>query len=712
MNDRFSTRPPGDPHQLTGERGMIRSRSRLGGLRWVVVLLLAAAPTTPVLYRAWALSRPGRSRGRVLAKMATQPTVLVNITAREMPASPDVLHLGRRATRALEHCVADNVHAAVRARCAYFLGLVGARRSLPALQAALADWEGRVRRAVIRALREIPDKSSVKSLLGLYNRGDESVSNKRAVLTTLGQLSSTKAVAFLRREARRVPAKDKPDFRTAAFSALWESRHLMARRTLVNDVIAALSSKRPGLVQVATRASAELRSARLVRALIPLMEHPWAEVRNKAVYALGRIGDRSATRALLQRLPRVREARMLNNIAFALERLDREQFFAAVRKLTRHKQAVIRLNAAFVVGDVRRPEGLPLLRRALADGSDYVRASAIVAIGKLGQQSGIKDLRRFVGDKNPSLRAEAIYAINRLSAGKNLALIYDKLFKRAVRDSRWQTFTVRRRAALELARYNDARVRPFLLRCYERYRCTLGDVRPLFLKSPARGTRGRLLLAWARGRLELTDLVARLRPTGAGALAGSVTAAARARGRKDRVGRGLQLIADLQAKAYRDLAAKVNGTTTDALLRLQSAVALARLGDEKAVTGIIAALDNFPVARLERLVAIVARIKEPAVRRRLDGELAKRAAREDAPLSLAAAAVRLRWFPERAWFTFLKALASGSVQKRALAADYIAADRSDKVTWLLRRALARESRPLVRDRLRILVESRRKRASG
>ena len=43
--------------------------------------------------------------------------------------------------------------------------------------------------------------------------------------------------------------------------------------------------------------------------------------------------DDTATRALLDRLPQVREARMLNNIAFALERLDRTSFFDAIAKL-------------------------------------------------------------------------------------------------------------------------------------------------------------------------------------------------------------------------------------------------------------------------------------------------------------------------------------------------------------------------------------------
>ena len=55
-----------------------------------------------------------------------------------------------------------------------------------------------------------------------------------------------------------------------------------------------------------------------------------SRVRNRAIYALGRIGNKAATAALVAQIPKVREARMLNNIAFALERLDAKAFYPGV----------------------------------------------------------------------------------------------------------------------------------------------------------------------------------------------------------------------------------------------------------------------------------------------------------------------------------------------------------------------------------------------
>ncbi|HLM74972.1 MAG TPA: HEAT repeat domain-containing protein, partial [Polyangiaceae bacterium] len=363
-----------------------RARRKINGRPWLgpALLLLGLLPAMSVALRAAADEgdddseeasdapdvpdeSPWQARKRVLAAMATDAAVLINVTDREMPASPDILNLGKRGTKALERGLSDNVDAGIRKTCAMVLGSLGDRAALKTLQAALDDWEPAVRHEVITALAKIPDPSSFEPLLKLYKRKDEEVYNRINILRTLGALSHPRAVTVIRDELRRKPEKDQTDLRPAALLALWMSRHLVARETLIGDVASALRSDTDSLVLPATEASAELRSPRLVQPLIPLMEHPNAGVRNKAVYALGLIGDKTATKALLARLPSVRDARMLNNIAFALERLDRGAFYASIRQVIEHKQAIIRLNAAFVLGDVKRPEGLDLLKKALDD---------------------------------------------------------------------------------------------------------------------------------------------------------------------------------------------------------------------------------------------------------------------------------------------------------------------------------------------------------
>lgn len=641
---------------------------------------------------------PWQARKRVLAAMATDASVLINVTDREMPASPDILNLGKRGTRALERGLSDNVDAGIRRTCAMVLGSLGDRSALKTLQAALDDWEAPVRHEVITALAKIPDASSFEPLMKLYKRKDEEDYNRINILRTLGALSHPKALTVIRDELRKKPEDGRSDIRPAALLALWMSRHLMARETLIGDVAAALRSDSDSLVLPATEASAELRSPRLVQPLIPLMEHPNAGVRNKAVYALGLIGDKTATKALLARLPSVREARMLNNIAFALERLDRGAFYASIRQVVEHKQAIIRLNAAFVLGDVKRPEGLDLLTKALEDPSDYVKTSAVVALGKIGTEAAIKPLERFVDSPNLSIRQEAIYAIHALSGGKRADLIYSKLYQTS-------SAPIRHRAALELGKVGDTRVRDFVLGCLERGACGLDEVEGYLRndKDPAVG--GRLLLAWARGRDELTDLLADLRPTGTLPVATSSVDAALARSDKYMAMNAIDLVGDLGDPATRG---RLSGKLKDAdtWLRLHTAVALTRLGDKDADAAVLRELDNLPAEWLPPFADVVSRIKEAEVRARLTPELIKREKGPDANIALAAAAVRLEWDPEAAFFRFLDALAAPSGQERFLAERYLRRNEAAKVTWLLRRALARETRDDTRDRLRNLLVGR------
>ncbi|MCA9644977.1 MAG: HEAT repeat domain-containing protein, partial [Myxococcales bacterium] len=261
-------------------------------------------------------------RERVLAQMAKDPAALINVSYGEMPSSPDVLNLGRRGTAALARCLQDNANTDVRSECARLLRALGDRSALPNLRAALADWEPSVRYEVIQALESMPDEESFEPLYKLYQRDDESPSNRMAIVDALGALGSQRAVRVLRSELRKAPKKDETDNRGRVYSALWRSRHLMARQTLIGDVAYVLGLKdNDWLVLQGTESAAELQAKQLVNKLTPLMGHRNEEVRNKAVYALGKIGDPTATRALIGHLPKVREARMLNNIAFALERL-------------------------------------------------------------------------------------------------------------------------------------------------------------------------------------------------------------------------------------------------------------------------------------------------------------------------------------------------------------------------------------------------------
>ncbi len=683
-----------------------------------VLALVAAAlvPTLGVAHRAFAADADDdgdddtevtssadltKKKRATLAAIPSDEAALINVTQREMPASPDLLNLGKRGTKALARCVADNVDDNLRYTCASLLGRIGDRAALPALQGALEAWSPRVRGAAIEALRRIPDASSFEPLKKLFERKDEEGSNKAAALEALGTLSDKRALPLLRDALR----DEKAGLSFYAFRGLFRSRHLMGRETLIGDVKHALGRNDVQLQVEGTFAAAELRAPELVASLVPLMESADKHLRNRAVYALGRIGDKAASTALLAQVPKVREARMLNNIAFALERLDPKAFYRTAEGLIEHKQAAIRMNAAFVLGDVKRPEGLPLLERALADKNDYVRVSAVAAIGNLDAPEAMPLLDKLVDDPNPTLRLAAIHAIFSLSDGGRKDLVYDKLYAspQAKKDP-----SMRLGAAIMLGHVGDLRVAPDLIACVETRRCRLTEVDGFLRTAAVPEIPGRLLLSWAKGRYELTDLVGTLKPAGAGPLAVSAIRSSLALGETSGTAYDIDLAGDLgEATAVGVL--KPLLLTESTRLRLHAAVALARDGVAEADAVIFRDFDNVPEDRLPLVARLLGRIKEPAVRKRLEPELVKREKATGpgtAALALAAADVRFLWDPESSFFRFLDALASPSSMERDLAVKYLRHDRRAAVTGIMRRALAREERPVVRDLLRKMLDLR------
>jgi HEAT repeat protein len=655
-----------------------------------------------------------KKRRAVLLAIASDETVLINVNQRDMPASPDVLNLGRRSTKALARCVSDNVDDNLRALCAEMLGRLGDRGGLGALQGALEAWSPVTRAAAIFALRRIPDPSSVPGLAQILSREDEEEMNRGLALEALGAMNDQRAVKLLR-GALRNPPQDL-SLRVPAFQGLWRSRHLIDRKELIKDVTFALSGDDSGLALAATFAASELRAPELVPSLVKLMKHADTRIRNRAVYALGKIGDKTATSALLEQLPHVRESRMLNNIAFALERLDPQAFYRAARDLVSHKQAQIRMNAAFVLGDVKRPEGLPLLRSALDDKNDMVKLSAVTAIGKLDAKDGQKVLEKYVDDPNQGLRQAAIYAIYALSGYQRTSLVYDKLYLppdagAAPALGRSLPNATQLEAAIALGRANDPRVTRDLLTCLELNTCTLPNVDGFLRASKSPDVAGRTLLSWAKGRSDLTDLVAALKPQGAGALARSEIQASLAHSALPRALRAIDLAGDLSDAHAGDLLKSLL-PHENTRLRLHAAVALTRESDADGLKVLLHDLDNLPQEQLPSLVRLLARVTEPKARALLGPELDRRAAGADVPLGLAAAAVKLEWQPEQGIFRMLAALGAPTRTERDLAEKYLLRDERAIVTELLRRALAREGRPGVRDQTRRILDLRADRAAA
>ena len=689
---------------------------------------------------------PPASRALIDAA-GTDPIALVNVSAADMPASPDILFLGKRSTRALERCLSDNADAHLRALCAGMLGTLGDRSALPALHAALGDWEAEVRREVIRALGKLPADQSVDPLLALYARGDEEVGVRHAILRTLGAIGHSKGVALIRREldkSRKELAGPGGDLRRTALQSLWRCRHRVSPGVIVDEVTRALAPPRGNdrliekmleandaeLTRDAIAKASQLRSGRFMTALIALIFSPDDKTQNRAIQALGLLGDKRAVPALAKLLPTARNARLLNNIAFALQRLDDRAFTHEIQRMVTHKQGVIRMNAAFVLGDIRQPKSLPLLERSLADPSERVQLEAVLAISKLAPApEAVRLLEKATASKSAGVRETAIqavahhgnersipllekllgqpgqpdemilHAIYRLSAGKRSDLIYERLFRGDDDD-------VRKRAAIVLGKAGDRRVRDYLIACFETDRCGLDDVEAFLRTEKDPVLAGQVLWMWLRGRDDLTDLVGAMRPAGAATLAGNGLDVAVIRGEWPHAGRIATLLGDLHAESERPhLQAAANAA--DGWFRIRALVTRCRLGDGDAATALLRELDNFPIEWLPELVDALHGLREPEARTRLAGDLERRQGGREPTTALAAAATRLPWTPDAALPRLLAGMTAADVVERETAERYLRHDHTPRVEVLLAERQAKERNPELRARLLRLIDVRR-----
>jgi hypothetical protein len=117
-------------------------------------------------------------------------------------------------------------------------------------------------------------------------------------------------------------------------------------------------------------------------------------------------------------------------------------------------------------------------------------------------------------------------------------------------------------------------------------------------------------------------------------------------------------------------------------------------------------MDNLAAEWLPACARALEHVAEPPARAELTPALDGKARGADVDVALAAAAVILAWDPEQGVFRFLDALASPSAYERDLGEAYLEDNDDEKLTWVLRRALAREGREATRDRLRALLDRR------
>ncbi|WP_115863530.1 HEAT repeat domain-containing protein [Halorussus litoreus] len=187
---------------------------------------------------------------------------------------------------------------------------------------------------------------------------------------------------------------DSDDVRAAAIDAL-DQRHA------VEELVAALTGE-----EVPTDGAEWARAEALVESLSA--ERP--ELRMASANALGRIGNKAATKALVGQLGDP-DQRVRARVARALGRVGDPRAVSALREQLDDASVEVRREAADSLGRIGGEEALTALLGLLDDDSGTVRRIAANSLGNFGSAKPLDPLIALLDDDDEAVRRAAVFSL-------------------------------------------------------------------------------------------------------------------------------------------------------------------------------------------------------------------------------------------------------------------------------------------------------------
>jgi len=240
------------------------------------------------------------------------------------------------------------------------------------------------------------------------------------------------------------------------------------------------------------------------------------DTRQAAAVALGRIGHRKATGALVDAL---RDPEMALPVAGALARIGDHDAFAALLELLGHRETAVRQSAIAALNSIGHPEMPSRIRPLLDDGDALVRESAVRIAGYFGYTESTDRVLARCQDPVETVRRAAIEQLPFFE--------HDGVIPALIHAIERETPAVRAAAAAALARIDEQDALPVLRRAlgdpdpWVRYfalrsigtfgsRSAVSAVRAVVREDPAEHVR--LAAIDVMGRIDAGDAVALLTP--------------------------------------------------------------------------------------------------------------------------------------------------------------------------------------------------------
>lgn len=160
--------------------------------------------------------------------------------------------------------------------------------------------------------------------------------------------------------------------------------------------------------------------------LVPLLSHPDAALRGRAVEELGRRDLRRHAPSVVPLL-KDPELRVSWQAAFTLTQMDARDRVPEIAPLLKTAEGAVRLNVLHALGRLGTSEHGPLLAPLLDDPDSDIQLAAIQVLGRFGARQYAARVERFLESGEAVLRQEAITALAGMNAREAAGKIAERL---------------------------------------------------------------------------------------------------------------------------------------------------------------------------------------------------------------------------------------------------------------------------------------------
>jgi len=185
-----------------------------------------------------------------------------------------------------------------------------------------------------------------------------------------------------------------------------------------------------------------------VEPVFPLLYHQNRHVRQRTLTVLGTIGDRAATKEIIQLLKREPEGSVRAGACFALKGIgDPAAVPSLIAALEDQDVYVIRV-AIKALGEIGDPRGLPPLIDCLKNHQlSHIRRVAAYALGETGSKEAVEPLIQALKDPSMEVRKSAAEALGKLRDSRALEPL--KELVKYKKFSKWDKLGYAREGILE-----------------------------------------------------------------------------------------------------------------------------------------------------------------------------------------------------------------------------------------------------------------------